>query len=181
MKADDIEFTKTWWAALLADEPRFIAWLKKLRNTEHAGYTDYTGYIDRFCSGEDRAAVRIFQKIAEDEAKHAVILTDLLAARGVQHPDYTTSSAYWEEVNGHITDLRTAAAVSYFGEDLAAERFEILHQHPDTPADFRTALDTILPEEVYHRVALGRLAGEEVIERLRPVHEAATLRLRTKR
>lgn len=83
-----------------------------------------------------------------------------------------------QTLNEHIVDLPTACAVNFFGESLAAYRFEIIQSMPETPSDIRTAFDIILPDEQFHRETLQRLSGEEALMKIRPVHELALAALK---
>lgn len=170
---DQIDFTNGWWSSLLKDQDRYIAWLKKLTNTEYAGYTDYQELNDKFNFAQHGAVQRILLKIADDELRHSQLLTQLLDGMGINHVVGPSVSIYWDQMYGHIRDIHTAAAVNYFGEDLAAARFEILRAHPQTPSDFAQALDVILPDEIFHGQSLARVAGLETISQMREHHELA--------
>jgi hypothetical protein len=171
-------FTTAWWGRLLADDAKLVAWLQKLRHTEQGGYEDYTDLAERFAM--DERGQRQFANIAADEAKHAALIGELLTARGhaLLPRDATEPSLFWAEMHEHIVDLPTAAAVNYFGEALAAFRFAVILAHPGTPADVRELLTVVVADEIFHREALGRMAGDLVLERLAPAYAAAAGRLR---
>jgi hypothetical protein len=179
----EVEFTKNWWFSLIKDEDRMAKWLRKLEVTEIAGYYDWNDYRhDMF----DQIGVRedaIFSNIADDEEKHSKILLDLMDSRRIIpqkrfHHSSEVKSQYWDEMNSHIVDIKSACAVNYFGEALAAFRFEVIQSVKETPSDIREALNIILPDEQFHRETLKRLAGDEALSLLLPVHLAAMAALK---
>lgn len=173
LNQQQIEFTQWWWKNLLQDQDRYKSWLAKLTNTEHAGYVDYQELNTKFNFAQHGAIQRILLSIADDELRHSQLLIQLLDSMGVKHEIAPSVSTYWDTMYNHIVDIHTAAAVNYFGESLAADRFEILRNHPQTPSDFANALDVILPDEIFHRQSLMRVAGFDTIELLRPHHDTA--------
>ncbi len=59
-----------------------------------------------------------------------------------------------------IVDLSSCAAAFALGEGLAAERFEVLQAHPETPSDIKWFLDNALPDEQHHQRIFLKLAGD---------------------
>lgn len=175
-KDQEVLFTSDWWSRTLKDEPKLIAWLQKLQQTEIGGYDDYMEFIRRF-EPEERTH-RIFTNIALDEQKHSGIIIGVLHERGRSISKIQMPSTYWSSMNEHITDLQTAAAVNYFGEALAAFRFEVILDHPETPADLKEMLSIILPDEQFHRETLMRLAGNDKLEEFALHHHAAVAALK---
>ena len=121
---EEVAFTSEWWSRTVKDEPKLIRWLQKLQQTEIGGFDDWNAYADTF-KPDDRT-LTILSNIADDELKHSGLIIDVLNNRGYHNSLEQMPSIYWAEMNAHITDLQTAAAVNYFGEALAAFRFEIL-------------------------------------------------------
>lgn len=171
-----VQFTNEWWKVLLKDEPRLILWLQKLCMTELSGYTDYFS-IERKFKPEDRTK-KILTNIAEDELKHSSLIIKVLQGRGSNIDPNPPLSQYWKEMNSHIIDLPSACAVNYYGEALAAFRFEILQEHPDTPSDIKEMLRIILPDEQFHRETLKKLAGPEILDRFVSLHNGALDKLK---
>ena len=68
-------------------------------------------------------------------------------------------------------------AANFFGESLAADRFEIIGSMDVTPSDIRQFIHTALPEEIFHRETLGRLAGEDALRKFYKLHESALQQL----
>lgn len=167
----EIEFTQEWWKRTTVDESKLIAWVKKLYLTEIGGYDDYQGFLSQFETTERTA--RILTNIAEDELKHSRILIDLLAGRNESIDPNAPKSTYWQTLDSHITDLDSACAANYYGEALAAFRFEIIAEMDCTPEDVKQALRIILPDEQFHRETLYRLASDETLDKFATIHKQA--------
>jgi hypothetical protein len=176
----DVEFTQDWWRRCLSDEAKLNAWLVKLQITEEGGYHDWENLlIPIYNEGMQERTKTILHNIANDELKHSAYLVALLNERKVEAVKYTeTVSQYWTEMYKHITSLETACAVNYYGEALAAYRFEIITEMPETPSDIKEFLRIALPDEQFHRETLKRLAGDAALELIKPHHDAAVLALR---
>ena len=177
-KDKEVQFTRDWWNRTTKDEVKMVAWLQKLYGTEIGGFTDYQEFLKRFTL--DERTTRIFTNIGDDELKHGNLIKDLLTARGYAIDMNLPASSYWAEMNERIVDLPTAAAVNYFGEALAAFRFEIILDMENTPSDVREILQVILPDEQFHRQTLRKIAGEDLIEQFQEYHNAAVQRLKGK-
>lgn len=176
----DANFTREWWKRVCADPDKMRAWLVKLQQTEIDGFYDWKYYQTQFAAEMSKTpnAFAITTNIGADEYKHSEILTKLMGERNIAVvKGYGNQSSYWNEVNAHITELADCCAVNYYGEALAAFRFEIIADMPETPSDLKEALRIILPDEQFHRETLKRLAGEEALAKIKPVHEAAMARL----
>jgi len=175
-KDAEVQFTSDWWVRVNQDETKLIAWLKKLYGTEIGGHDDYFSFLSKF-QVDDRTE-KIFTNIALDELKHGGLIENLLDARGHKLDPNPPQSSYWLEMDSHIEDLKTAAAVNYFGEALAAFRFEVIIDHPATPSDVKEILNVILPDEQFHRTTLRRIAGEDMIGKFQEIHDTAVRRLK---
>lgn len=171
MSPEDRAFTVQWWEALLDDEPRLIRWLQKLWLTEYSGYADNMEAAKKWAGGNP-AVENIFHRTAEDEADHADMLKTVLVHRGAFPPDpWPVESDYWAEMDKHVVSLETCAAVFHLGEKLAAERFEIIAQHPRTPWDISVFLATALPDEQHHARVFKKLSTPEAIAQIQLVHD----------
>lgn len=172
-----LEQTRDWWRLTMADPARFEAWLQKLYVTELSGYTDHLAYLAKQGSIDMKPAQTLLH-IALDELKHSDILSNLMYHRGIARGT-PPKSTYWATMNHAVQNLDQYCAVNYFGEELAAVRFEIIHEMPETPSDLKEALGAILPDEIFHRITLEKLAGVDAIEQMRETHERALATLRT--
>lgn len=174
----EIEFTQEWWKRCLKDDAKLVKWLQKLENTEIGGYHDYVHAMGTFVL--DARTYKIFANIASDEFKHSNLLLQLFEDRKIepQSANADIASTYWKTMNAQIVDLDTYCAVNYLGESLAAFRFEVISEMPETPSDIKYFLDNALPDEQFHRETLKRLCSEEVLVRIKAVHDAAVAALK---
>jgi len=175
MNKSDIEFTKQWWQRTVANEEKLILWLQKLQRTELSGYTDHIEYMANHSVTERER--KILTNIAEDELKHSDLFIDLFKDRKIEVVPDGEQSGYWDDVLSKVTNMSEYCSANYFGEALASYRFEIILGMEETPSDIRYVIDRALPDEIFHRETLMRLAGEETIERFRKHHADAYFKL----
>lgn len=183
MTADDIKHTRAWWERLCKDRTAMNAWLQKLQRTELEGARDYYRAISTYLPDLTHHQQANMIHIATDEARHATMIRAVLLARGVTplSKDEAPPSAYWQEMFKHMVCVRTFAAANYFGESLAAQRFHHIMMHPATPADIRTLISCILPDEQAHANMLGRMAGEDYINAMEVHHDNAVRLIKEKK
>lgn len=177
MKALSIEFneehTIRWWERLLKDEDSMNRWLSKLWNTEKNGYDGDIRSAGKYTQ-EGSEAREIFHKIAKEELSHSELLFDLLQKRGVTPvAEEQPGSAYWPHVMKGITDLKSCAAAMAIGESLAARRFRVIQEHPDTPQDILDFINKALPDEEGHCRDFQKIAGDEAIKNAVSRHNEA--------
>lgn len=175
MTVEQIDFTNAWWASLVKDEERLIAWIQKLYNSEMHGYDEYTGFITRY--KPEQVTRTVLNAMAMDERRHAAILDQVLSYRDRYTASWLPPSQYWTEMQKHATSFKTACAVKYFGEALAAERFKLLEKHPDTPDALFHAFRWIGPDELKHCQAMFVMAGHEAIVEMEKHHLVALANL----
>lgn len=178
MNSTEIQFTQDWWKRCLKDEVKLTRWLQKLQNTEIGGFHDYQ-YAMSIYQLDERTR-KIFSNIGSDEFKHSNLLLQLFEDRKIESKanDDEFVSSYWKTMNSHIVDLDTYCAVNYLGESLAAYRFEVIGEMPETPSDIKYFLDNALPDEQFHRETLKRLCSEEVLIHIQTVHDEAVAALK---
>jgi len=175
MNKDDIEFTKAWWERTVNDPAKLTKWLQKLQRTELSGYDDHIVFMaENEVSDRERL---ILKNIADDELKHSNLLIDLFASRNISVNPDSEPSLYWDYVLSNVKTTAEYCAANYFGEALASYRFEIILGMPQTPSDIREVIGKVLPDEIFHRETLMRLAGEESIEKIKIFHENAYQKL----
>lgn len=171
MTPDDKAFTVAWWDQLLVDEPRMIRWLQKLHGTEFSGFQDNYDAAIKW-GGDNLAVINVFKQTGDDEMRHAALLEDLLKGRGAWPIEVVPEeSAYWAEMDKYIVDLKTCAAVFFLGEHLAAERFQVLLDHPGTPADIRYFLERALPDERHHARVFNRMTDSYALIQMAAIHD----------
>lgn len=176
------EMTREWWRAVLKDDERLAKWLQKLQLTEIGGHNDHLKFL--ILTEVEHRTKSILLNIAMDEYRHSSALIDLLDERGIplkSRGDAEMSSLYWDFMNSHVKSVHDYCAVNYFGESLAADRFSIIHEMPETPSDIKEFIALALPDEIFHRETLLRLAGEEAIAKFLPLHQQIFSKLTEKR
>lgn len=115
----------------------------------------------------------VLGQIAQDEAKHARWVADLLLDRGMLLPMPTIDGTrYWEPVLRCIDSLDEHYAAGHHAEAMRLVRIQALAQDPDIPKDIRRVFSKILPDERFHARAFQQLATPEAIERMAIHHEA---------
>lgn len=171
----DKQFTQDWWKRTLADSEKLALWLQKLQRTEISGYTDHIEFMKSF-KVTDREKL-ILTNIAEDEQKHSNLLIAMFNERGIPVVSNGEESTYWAEVLEGVDSVSAYCAANYFGEALAAYRFEVIHEMPETPSDIKEVIGKVLPDEIFHRETLSRMAGEEAMAAMKARHDAAYERL----
>jgi rubrerythrin len=169
----DKEFTHRWWEKLLADEDKMTLWLQKLQRTELDGYTGNLE-AEALWAKDNLAAKAVLVGIAHDELRHSDLLVDLLRQRGLEPNEESPESFYWSEMDKIIIDLSSCAAVFHLGEQLAADRFRVLFDHPDTPDDIRSFIASAMPDEEYHARSFRKLTDDITLERIL-VHHVETI------
>lgn len=169
MNNEQIEYTKTWWHSCINDHAKMGAWLQKLQRTELGGYTDHIEFMDRNIVGAREKL--ILTNIAHDELKHSSFLIEVLIARNLEVKPEGPNSTYWDSILSHVNSVRQCCAANYYGEALASERFEIIRSIKETPWDVKAFIDFALPDEIFHRETLQRLAGEEALTKFKAYHD----------
>lgn len=158
------EYTTQWWERLLADEDAMNKWLCKLWNTEKNGYDGNLRAAAKYTEeGSDARAT--FNRIAQEELDHSHLLLEILKNRGITPvAEDQPNSKYWPHVMKAVTDLQSCAAASAIGERLAALRFEVIENHPDTPEDIMGFVKQAGPDEAGHCRDFMEIAGKDAIE-----------------
>lgn len=175
MSAEQIAHTNAWWGSLVQDKARLVAWLQKLHNSEIHGYTEYRGFIKRY--HPDLVTQTALRAMAQDEQRHAAILDQCLSYMNEVPVHSFGQSQYWNEMQSHAYDFKTACAVKFYGEALAAQRFELLRDHPNTPDDLFHAFRWITPDEERHCQIMFLFAGPEAICQMEQHHLNAVANL----
>lgn len=167
----DAEFTKNWWRNVLKDQTKLRKWLQKLQRTELEGYYDHHGFM-AYTPVDERTRL-ILTNIAEDESKHSNMIVGLLSSRGWYTEPSGEASSYWDEILSHVGTVQEYCAANYYGEALAAFRFQCILDVEETPDDIRKLIEKVLPDEVFHRETLQRLAGQEALDKFEKICETA--------
>jgi rubrerythrin len=175
MSVEQVDHTNAWWASLVQDKARLVAWLQKLHNSEIHGYTEYRGFIKRY--QPELVTATVLRAMAQDEQRHATIIDQCLAYMNESLVHGVTQSQYWLEMQRHAHDFKSACAVKFYGETLASQRFKLLRDHPDTPDDLFHAFRWITPDEERHCQTMFLFAGAEAIVNMEQMHLNAVANL----
>jgi hypothetical protein len=167
----DIEFTKTWWRGVVADPAKTLKWLIKLEFTEWQGGAEHYDFLVKHPELSEREE-RILRNIADDESKHSLKLLGIIKDRG-GNPAIDSNSTYWDTILTPNLSFQDYCAANFYGEQLAAWRFEVIRSIPETPKDIKDFIDFALPDEIFHRETLQRLAGEESLAKFKSIHDNA--------
>lgn len=168
--AFDEDRAEAWWSRLCGDEDAMTAWLIKLHKTELDGYYDNLAIIEKY--GVEGLQKSILTKTAEDERRHASLLEDLLAKRGIDIEGTSPpESDYWRGMEAYVDGkIEREYAVLYYGEALASARFAFIGSHPKTPKDVSDFVAAALPDERYHAEGFRRLSTPEAISFIGEAH-----------
>lgn len=172
----DKNFTQEWWRRVVSDPDKLLRWLEKLEYTEWEGFAEHARFLRANSINMTNKQIKILQNIAEDELTHSSILYGVISDRGGTSLLESTST-YWADMLEPRMSFVDYCAANYFGEELAAWRFEVIYDMPETPGDIKEFIAQALPDEIFHRETLRRQAGDEAVERLRVRHEAALAKL----
>lgn len=172
----DKNFTQDWWRRVLADPVKLLRWLEKLEYTEWEGYSEHCNFLRAHSKSMTPKQISILENIAQDELNHSNILYQIIRDRGGNSLMEATST-YWADMLEADMQYSDYCAANYFGEELAAWRFEVIFHMPETPSDIKSFIARALPDEIFHRETLRRQAGDEALERLRVRHDAALAKL----
>jgi hypothetical protein len=175
MSAEQIAHTNTWWGSLVQNQARLVAWVQKLYNSEIHGYQEYMEFITRYRPDVNTSIM--LQRMASDELHHSAILDQCLSYLNAQILTAVDQSEYWREMQKNAISFETACAVKFYGESLAAQRFELLRDHPDTPNHLFHAFRWITPDEESHRQVMFVLAGPQAIVEMEEHHIKAVANL----
>lgn len=169
---DNTQFTKNWWLSCIADDAKMAKWLQKLQRTELGGYDDHINYManNRQYTLREEA---ILTNIAHDELKHSGLLIILMNERKIQVEPVGVDSTYWEDIMKGVSSFKEYCGANYYGEALAAFRFEVIESMSETPSDIKEVIRKVLPDEIFHRETLQRLAGEETLTKMKIIHDTA--------
>lgn len=174
-KQPDPDITRNWWLSCIADEAKLARWLQKLQRTEYSGYTEHADFM----AANDLTArqIKILTNIAEDELEHSGLLINVMGSRGISKEPEGAPSTYWDDMLAEATTMDSYCAANYFGEALAADRFNIIIGMEETPNDIRRVISQLLPDEIFHRETLFRIAGPDALATASTNHDIAFRRL----
>jgi rubrerythrin len=154
--------SREWWESVKAEPAALLSWLRNQYHGEKTAAIRLRLFLDRFPPASPIARM-IVEKITKQEEQHAEWIGALLRARGEQPHQLRKTERYWEKTLGGIDSFETGCAVAHHAEHMRLDRIRAIAADETAPEDIRAAFKRILPEEVFHERAFGKLAGEEAV------------------
>lgn len=166
-----LSITKIWWHKCLSDKEKLEHWLVSLYNNEKDAEERFINFAEKYFKEEIQGYV-ILRKIAEQEANHAVLVENILKARGVEKYEKSSNDGrYWRNTLPCVVDCKTAAAIGAYAEGLSLRRMRVIIKDKQTPEDLRELFKIIEPEESYHAKMLETLATKEGMKLTKGCHD----------
>ena len=162
--------TEIWWQKCLLDKQKIEHWLISLYNNELDAKERFLDFAEKYCQ-EDVESYKIFLEIAAQEAKHAILVENIIKNRGLTiYVKSSKTGRYWLQTLKCIEDKMTAAAIGAYAEGLSLKRMRIIINNVNTPVDLRELFKIIEPEESYHAKILQKIAKKYGMSKVRECH-----------
>ncbi len=160
--------SQEWWSELKLSPERQIDWLKKQYHGELLA-SERVAQLSDDCRGTRWH--QTLETIAQQEAKHAGWVGELLHARGIEPERLEKNERYWNVVLAEVNTFEGLAAAAAHAEAMRLERIKVIYNDPDTEDDIRAVFGKILHEEEFHVKAFTRMAGDEALAAALAKHE----------
>lgn len=166
--------TEQWWDDVSNDPAKMIDWLK---DQYYGEQTAAARVRDLLVSYPDITETerQLVTMIADDEAKHAEWVKQLLINRGIPEayfPRDKTTSRYWAKtLPTEVVSFSQICAIGHHAEVMRLERIRLLAEDVRFN-DIAETFAKILSDEVFHAKAFGCMSTPEDIEAARGNHEA---------
>lgn len=166
--------TEQWWNEVSNDPEKMIEWLKDQYYGEQTAAARVRDLLEKYPDIEDTER-ELVTMIADDEAKHAEWVKQLLINRGIPESNFTrskTGARYWSKtlVDDSIT-FSQMCAIGHHAEVMRLERIELLAEDVRFN-DIAETFALILKDELFHAKAFKVMSTPEDIEAARGNHEA---------
>jgi hypothetical protein len=130
-----------------------------------------TQFQDKFT--EKPNWVMVIEKIADDEARHAEWVKQLLVSRNIDIPSTEDAEKrYWSKIGLDDLSFEDTAAAGHHAEHMRLVRIRALADSEKVDNDIREVFKKILPDEEFHEKAFKIMATEESIKKMLDKHEA---------
>jgi rubrerythrin len=162
--------TKEWWDKVSNSPEEMTNWLKNQYHGEVTAEARIRDSIKVF--GLKGLKAKIINSIADDEAKHASWVADLLVARGIQPKVLVKKERYWDSVlpkDLKVVSFKYFAAVGHLAETMRLERIQLLASDPRFE-DIAKVMSKIYPDELFHARAFKELSSKKQITQARKYH-----------
>lgn len=166
-----MQTTEQWWNEVSNDEGKMINWLKNQYHGEVTAEKRIRDMILDYNIG-DKPRFLTITKIANDEAKHAGWVRELLEARGITAKVLSKEARYWNETLPKALEMDSfeyMCAVAHLAETMRLERIKLL-SNDDRFKDIAEVFTKILPDEEFHAKVFGDMSTPEDIEIARKYH-----------
>lgn len=160
--------SQEWWNETKSSPVKLAHWLQRQAYGEEQAHKRITALADKYNNP-------VLHRIARDELKHSLWITQYLAQNNIDFLNIH-EERYWKEINLQFENLEQIGAVGYHAEAMRLERIKIIAQDKD----FMTLADIfkkIQKDEEYHVEAFKSLTTEEEIEIAAIDHEQGMLAL----
>lgn len=161
--------SKQWYNKVKKSEKKLNDWLNK----QYRGEVTAADRIRQLIISQapSKKAAAILEKIAVQEENHAEWVLGLLKARGINPDIAGAEQRYWKIMlpMTHVS-FNHASAVAAHAEKMRLERIQVIVNDKDTADDIRKVFKRILKQEIFHESAFRKLAGEEAMKSVKPVH-----------
>ena len=120
----------------------------------------------------------VLRRIADDEAKHASWVRDLLVQRGILIPEATyDGTRYWGPILKNGMSASQLMAAGAHAEAMRLHRIRALAADTDIDQDIRDVFQRILPDEEFHAKAFAHMAGADAVAQAEADHQAGLVAL----
>lgn len=165
------ERSKEWWENIKNNKEKFEEWLRKQYDGETSAYSKILNLRDTYYPGITKKQFDTLTVIAEQEAKHANWIKELLLSRNLDVNEQAATNRYWSETLKGINSFESGCAVGAHAEAMRLARIEVICEDEDAPSDVREVFKNILKEELFHEKAFRKMAGSDAMEVTQYSHE----------
>lgn len=163
-----------WWEGVVKDDSLFNDWLLK----QYHGELTAAIRIRKMVKDYELTPLQrtVIHRIANDEARHARWVRDILLSRGVNPKDNYGTNRYWSQTLD-IDKLDTGGysfedlcAIAYHAEDMRLNRIVVLMEQTGHP-DIAEIFSRIYLDEIFHANAFRDMSTPEALARYKEKHE----------
>ncbi|MNC22979.1 Rubrerythrin [compost metagenome] len=165
--------TQEWWDEVSNDPVKMAAWLKDQYYGEQTAAVRVRDLLTQYPDITDTER-QLVTMIADDEAKHAKWVLELLLARGIHTPELYREKPvrYWAKtLPTEPVTFSQICAIGHHAEVMRLERIRLLADDVRFN-DIAQVFTNILSDEVFHAKAFGCMSTPEDIEAARGNHDA---------
>lgn len=154
--------TEQWWNEVSNDPAKMIEWLKD----QYHGEVTAAGRIRKLLHDYPditKTETQLVEMIADDEAKHAEWVKQLLEARGIEAKVLEKEERYWAKtLPTESVSFQRMCAIGHHAEVMRLDRIRLLAED-ERFNDIAEVFTKILSDEVFHAKAFGVMSTPEDI------------------